>query len=121
MERMRERVEQMERDEERLKAERNRLFRAAVVTVRPSTGFGKGVIPKTQWKKGELRITQEAMQIIAEFCKKSKTTWCGGRNFVARKAGVSTAVINEYRRKLLAGEILFDESTQKWIPSPSQS
>jgi hypothetical protein len=121
MERMRDRVEKMEREEARLKAERSRVFRPAQYSKRTWNGFGRGVVPKAQWKPGELRVTQEALQVIADHIVDGKTQWYGKRDSVAQKAGVSTAVLKEYGKKIQNGEIVFDENTQKWILRPVQS
>ena len=53
MERMRDRVEQMERDEAKLNASADKRVRAPIFTrTRISSGFGKGMVRRDKWREG---------------------------------------------------------------------
>jgi hypothetical protein len=97
-------------------AERDRLFRPAKIDRRKNKGMGAAMLPKSQWRKGELRITQQAMQAIADMVARDPVNWPDIRDVIADQVGISRPTLNGYRKKLISGEILFDQSTQKWIP-----
>jgi hypothetical protein len=124
-EKMQERVRKMEEEEARLMKEACRDPRAAqhFRKPRPKGNYGKGVIPREKWVEGGLRITQEAMHVIAEYAKAkgAKESWYEGRNHYARKAGTSTAVINRYAKMMNEGKVFLDPEDRQWKLSPVQS
>lgn len=114
---MAERVRKMELEQARLAKERVREGRPAlVIDDRIKQAFGHGVVPKTQWVDGELRITQEAMGYVAEYVTRKNAKEPIGRREWAKKAGLSEYTLGEYAKMYREGKIVLDSTTNKWKP-----
>ncbi len=116
MERMRERVEQMERDEAKLNASADKRVRAPIFTrTRISSGFGKGMVRRDKWQEGMPRITQEACAVVHEYAMaRAATQGYVGRKSYSDRAGISTATLNRCANEMISGEIFLDPADRIW-------
>ncbi len=115
-ERMHERVEQMEREEAKLRASADKRIRAPIFTkTRISTGFGKGMVRRDKWKEGMPRITQEACAVVHEYAlARAATQGYVGRKSYSDRAGISTATLNRCANQMVSGEIYLDPVDGIW-------
>jgi len=116
MERMRDRVEQMERDEAKLNASADKRVRAPIFTrTRISSGFGKGMVRRDKWREGMPRITQEACAVVHEYAlARAASTGYIGRKSYGERAGISTATLNRVANEMISGEIYLDPTDRIW-------
>lgn len=120
-ERMAERVKQMELEEARLSQEQMKNgVRKQQPTERIKQAFGHGVVPKTQWVDGELRITQDAMSLVVDYVTRKNAKEPIGRREWAQKAGLSEYTLGEYAKLYREGKIVLDSANNKWKPVPVQ-
>ncbi len=115
-ERMRDRVEQMEREEALLMASADRQIRAPIFTrTRISSGFGKGMVRRDKWKEGMPRITQEACAVVHEYAlARAASKGYVGRKSYGDRAGISTATLNRVANEMVSGEIYLDPVDRIW-------
>ncbi len=116
MERMRDRVEQMERDEAKLNASADKRVRAPIFTrTRISSGFGKGMVRRDKWREGMPRITQEACAVVHEYAlARAASTGYIGRKSYGERAGISTATLNRCANEMISGKIFLDPADRIW-------
>ena len=115
-ERMHERVEQMEREEAKLRASADKRIRAPIFTkTRRSTGFGKGMVRRDKWREGMPRITQEACAVVHEYAlARAASEGYVGRKSYSDRAGISTATLNRCANQMVSGEIYLDPVDGIW-------
>ncbi len=115
-ERMHERVEQMEREEAKLRASADKRIRAPIFTkTRRSTGFGKGMVRRDKWREGMPRITQEACAVVHEYAlARAASDGYVGRKSYSERAGISTATLNRCANEIMSGEIYLDPADRIW-------
>lgn len=116
-ERMHERVEQMEREEAKLRASADKRIRAPIFTrTRRSTGFGKGMVRRDKWREGMPRITQEACEVVHEYAqaRAAAVNQYVGRKWYSDRAGISTATLNRCANEMMRGEIFLDPTDGLW-------
>ena len=123
-ERMRERVEQMEREEAKLRASADKRIRAPIFTrTRRSTGFGKGMVRRDKWREGMPRITQEACEVVHEYAqaRAAAVNQYVGRKWYSDRAGISTATLTRCANEIISGEIYLDPMDRIWKVKSVQS
>jgi hypothetical protein len=120
---MHERVEQMEREEAKLRASADKRIRAPIFTrTRRSTGFGKGMVRRDKWVPGMPRITQEACAVVHEYAlARAATEGYVGRKSYGERAGISTATLNRCANEMISGEIYLDPVDGVWKVKNVQS
>lgn len=120
-ERIAQRVKRMEEEEKRLAKERPRQTRPARTSDNDTKqAFGPGVIPKTQWVPGGLRITQNAMATVADYVARKAAKEPIGRREYAKIAGLSEYTLGEYAKMLREDKIFLDPSDGQWKFTPVQ-
>lgn len=116
-EKMQERVKRMEEEEAKLMASADKKTRAPVHTkTRASSGFGKGMVRRDQWREGMPRITQAACEVVHEYAQ-ARAAANGqyvGRKWYADRAGISTSTLNRCADEMIRGEIFLDGATGLW-------
>ena len=121
---MHERVEQMEREEAKLRASADKRIRAPIFTrTRRSTGFGKGMVRRDKWREGMPRITQEACEVVHEYAqaRAAAVNQYVGRKWYSDRAGISTATLNRCANEMMRGEIYLDPMDRIWKVKSVQS
>jgi hypothetical protein len=115
-ERMHERVEQMEREEAKLRASADKRIRAPIFTrTRISSGFGKGMVRRDKWVPGMPRITQEACAVVHEYAlARAASEGYVGRKSYSERAGISTATLNRCANEMISGKIYLDPLDGIW-------
>jgi hypothetical protein len=120
---MHERVEQMEREEAKLRASADKRIRAPIFTrTRRSTGFGKGMVRRDKWVPGMPRITQEACAVVHEYAlARAASEGYVGRKSYGERAGISTATLNRCANEMISGKIFLDPVDGIWKVKNVQS
>lgn len=114
-ERVAQKVKRMEAEMKTLIRERPKI-RVRVRSGRDDIkqAFGHGVIPKTEWVPGGMRITQEAMASVADYVARKARKEPVVRREWADKAGLSEYTVGEYAKMLREGKIFLDPTDGQW-------